>query len=68
MAVANLGAITTALIAGGRKPATPAAVVENASLPQQRVIEATLADVAAVAAEHSVVPPAVVIVGDVVGR
>jgi uroporphyrin-III C-methyltransferase / precorrin-2 dehydrogenase / sirohydrochlorin ferrochelatase len=41
-------------------------IVENASMPQQRVIRATLADVADVAARSDVVPPAVVVVGDVV--
>jgi uroporphyrin-III C-methyltransferase/precorrin-2 dehydrogenase/sirohydrochlorin ferrochelatase len=66
MAVANLGAITTALIAGGRRPATPAAIIENASLPQQRVIVSTLGEVAAAADSNQVVPPAVVVVGDVV--
>jgi uroporphyrin-III C-methyltransferase / precorrin-2 dehydrogenase / sirohydrochlorin ferrochelatase len=66
MAVANLGAITTALIAGGRRPATPAAIIENASLPQQRVIASTLGEVAAAAESNQVVPPAVVVVGDVV--
>ncbi|MBV9485128.1 MAG: uroporphyrinogen-III C-methyltransferase, partial [Frankiaceae bacterium] len=45
---------------------TPAAIVENASLPQQRVITATLGELADVADAQAVVPPAVVIVGDVV--
>jgi uroporphyrin-III C-methyltransferase / precorrin-2 dehydrogenase / sirohydrochlorin ferrochelatase len=66
MAVANLAPIADALIAGGRSPQLPAVIVENASLPQQRVIPARLADVAAVADSHHVVPPAVVIIGDVV--
>jgi uroporphyrin-III C-methyltransferase/precorrin-2 dehydrogenase/sirohydrochlorin ferrochelatase len=66
MAVANLGAIADALLAGGRGPTTPVAIVENASLPEQRVIAATLGGLADVAAAQQVVPPAVVIVGDVV--
>jgi uroporphyrin-III C-methyltransferase/precorrin-2 dehydrogenase/sirohydrochlorin ferrochelatase len=66
MAVANLRAIADALIAGGRKPGTPAAIVENASLPQQRVIATRLVELADSAEEVHVVPPAVVIVGDVV--
>jgi uroporphyrin-III C-methyltransferase/precorrin-2 dehydrogenase/sirohydrochlorin ferrochelatase len=65
MAVANLDAISTALVAGGRPPGTPVAVVENASLPGQRVIAATLADLAATATAEHVVPPAVVVVGEV---
>lgn len=66
MAVANLRAISSALIEGGRQPGTPAAIVENASLPQQRVLTAVLADLADTAEAEQVVPPAVVIIGDVV--
>jgi uroporphyrin-III C-methyltransferase / precorrin-2 dehydrogenase / sirohydrochlorin ferrochelatase len=65
MAVANLDAIAAALVAGGRTPGTPAVIVENASLPGQRVLSATLADVAATAVAEQVVPPAVVVVGEV---
>jgi siroheme synthase len=66
MAVANLAPIAEALIAGGRDPATGAAIVENASLPSQRVVRSRLAELAATAARESVVPPAVVLVGQVV--
>jgi siroheme synthase len=65
MAVANLRAISTALIGGGRAADTPAVIVENASMPQQRVIAAVLSELADVAEAQQVVPPAVVIVGDV---
>jgi uroporphyrin-III C-methyltransferase/precorrin-2 dehydrogenase/sirohydrochlorin ferrochelatase len=68
MAVANLRAISEALIVGGRKPGTPAVIVENASLPTQRLIDATLTDLADVAERERVVPPAAVILGDVVRR
>ena len=66
MAVANLGPIADALVAGGRPAETPAAVVENASLPQQRVIRSTLSRLANDAATAGVEPPAVVVVGEVV--
>jgi uroporphyrin-III C-methyltransferase/precorrin-2 dehydrogenase/sirohydrochlorin ferrochelatase len=66
MAVANLGAISTALVDGGRKPTTPVAIAENASLPHQRVVRTTLAELAATAAAAQIVAPAVVIIGDVV--
>jgi len=66
MAVANLGAISAALIDGGRSADTPVAIVENASLPGQRVVRCRLGDVGEAATRESVVPPAVVIVGDVV--
>lgn len=66
MAVANLASIAETLIAGGRDPQTGAAIVENASLPQQRVVRCRLDELAEVARRESVVPPAVVLVGDVV--
>ena len=66
MAVGNLGPIAAALIEGGRSSDCGAAIVENASLPSQRVVRARLAELAAVAQREAVVPPAVVIIGDVV--
>jgi uroporphyrin-III C-methyltransferase/precorrin-2 dehydrogenase/sirohydrochlorin ferrochelatase len=66
MAVGNLTAISETLIAGGRSPDCGAAIIENASLPTQRVTRSRLADIAAVAEREGVVPPAVVIVGKVV--
>jgi uroporphyrin-III C-methyltransferase / precorrin-2 dehydrogenase / sirohydrochlorin ferrochelatase len=66
MAVANLRAIATALLDAGRPLATPTVVIENASLPQQRVIRPPLGDLPDVAERAGVVPPAVVVIGDVV--
>jgi uroporphyrin-III C-methyltransferase/precorrin-2 dehydrogenase/sirohydrochlorin ferrochelatase len=66
MAVSNLEKIAAWLIDGGRPAATPAAVIENASLPEQRVIRGPLADIAALAVSAHVVPPAIVIIGNVV--
>ena len=45
---------------------TPVAVVANATLPEQRTIVGTLADIAARAAEAGITPPAVILVGEVV--
>lgn len=67
MAVERIAAIATALIAGGRPPQTPVAVVEDGTTPGQRRIDATLATVAAVAAAEGVRPPAVIVVGEVAG-
>ena len=68
MAVANLRAIAETLVAAGRDTATPAVVIENASLPDQRVVRATLTDVADAAEREDVVPPAVVVIGAVVSQ
>ena len=66
MAVGRLAAACAALIAGGRKPDTPVAVVQDATLPTQRVVVTTLerADVDAA----DVRAPAVVVVGEVVAE
>jgi uroporphyrin-III C-methyltransferase/precorrin-2 dehydrogenase/sirohydrochlorin ferrochelatase len=66
MAVGNLAAIATALIAGGRSPDCGVAVIENASLATQRVVRGRLAEIALAAEQQGVRPPAVVIVGEVV--
>jgi uroporphyrinogen III methyltransferase/synthase len=65
MGVGNLPAIAEKLVAAGKSPDTPAAVVQNASLPDQRTLTATLAELPAVAASAQVQPPALVIVGPV---
>jgi uroporphyrin-III C-methyltransferase/precorrin-2 dehydrogenase/sirohydrochlorin ferrochelatase len=66
MAVANLPAIADYLVDGGRAADTPAAVVENASLPDQRVVLGTLATIAERSQGAAIVPPAIVVVGAVV--
>ena len=65
MAVARLGPIAERLIAAGRRPDTPAVLVERASLPGQRVVSSTLAGIAAAAEAAGSRPPAVLVVGDV---
>jgi uroporphyrinogen III methyltransferase / synthase len=65
MAVRNLPRLTQALIEHGRAPATPAAVIQWGSLPGQKVIAGTLADIAARAC--SISTPAITVIGEVVG-
>jgi uroporphyrinogen III methyltransferase/synthase len=66
MGVERLPATARALIAAGRTPDTPAAVVADASLPSQRTVTGTLRDIATRARRAGVQPPAITIVGDVV--
>ncbi|MFD6677890.1 uroporphyrinogen-III C-methyltransferase [Micromonospora parva] len=66
MGLKNLAAITATLIAHGRPPQTPAAVVQEATTGTQRVLRSTLGEVAADALAADLRPPAVVVVGDVV--
>ncbi|CCH20868.1 uroporphyrinogen-III C-methyltransferase [Micromonospora lupini] len=66
MGLKNLAAITATLIAHGRSPQTPAAVVQEATTGTQRVLRSTLGAVAADLLAADLRPPAVVVVGDVV--
>ncbi len=66
MAVENAPAIADALLAGGRKPDTPAAVICDGSMPGERVVLSTLGSLATDLAREGVRPPAIIVVGDVV--
>jgi uroporphyrin-III C-methyltransferase len=66
MAIKHLAQISASLIAAGRGPGEPVAVVAAATTPAQRVLETTLARCAADVAASGLEPPAVVVVGNVV--
>jgi uroporphyrinogen III methyltransferase/synthase len=66
MGMRNLEPIVARLLAGGRAPETPAAVVMNGTLPGQRVVEAPLGDLVARVREAGLAAPAAVVIGDVV--
>jgi len=66
MAVEPLAAIAAELIKRGRPGRTPVAVIRNATLPDQQVVEAPLATVAAKVTAAGLRPPAVVVIGEVV--
>jgi uroporphyrin-III C-methyltransferase/precorrin-2 dehydrogenase/sirohydrochlorin ferrochelatase len=51
---------------GGRAPSTPVAVVSEGTMPGERVLLSTLAEVAADVEREAVRPPAIVVVGEVV--
>jgi uroporphyrinogen III methyltransferase/synthase len=65
MGVRGLPRIAERLVAEGRSPAEPVAVVERGTFPDQRTLLATLADVAERAAAAEIRPPAITVVGDV---
>lgn len=67
MGLSRLAEIADRLTANGLAAATPAAIVENASLPGERRFLATLGTLAATAREQRLRGPALVIVGEVVG-
>jgi uroporphyrin-III C-methyltransferase len=66
MALAHLDEIARRLIAAGRAPQEPAAIVSRAATAQQTVVEAPLAGIAAAAQKAMVEPPAMLVVGEVV--
>lgn len=65
MSVARLELIQAQLIAHGRSPATPIALVENGSRPDQRVMVGELGELARCARYHQVKAPAMLYVGEV---
>jgi uroporphyrin-III C-methyltransferase / precorrin-2 dehydrogenase / sirohydrochlorin ferrochelatase len=67
MGLHNLGAIVRDLIANGRDERCPVAVIENGTTSTQRTIVAPLARIADEAAAAGIQPPALIVVGEVVG-
>ncbi len=66
MGMQRIEAITRAIIDGGRSPNTPAAVVQWAARPAQRVVTAKLSEIAQAALEAGLSNPALIMIGDVV--
>ena len=65
MALSKLDEIALRLLAAGRDPATPVAVVAQASLPGQAVLRTTLGACTLDARRAGLATPAMVIIGDV---
>lgn len=66
MGVGTLAVICAKLVEHGLAPDTPAALVERATLPEQRCIVGTLQTLPALGVEHRVSPPALIMVGGTV--
>jgi uroporphyrinogen III methyltransferase/synthase len=65
MGVRQLPHIAEALVAAGRPPSEPAAVVERGTLPDQRAVTGTLATIAERARAEEIRPPSITVVGQV---
>jgi uroporphyrinogen III methyltransferase/synthase len=65
MGIKNLPSIAAALIAAGRDPAQPAAVVRRGTYPDQQTVTGTLADIAERVSDVGMKPPAITVVGPV---
>jgi len=66
MGVKNLAENCRRLVAAGRAPETPAAVIQSGTTLTQRTVVGTLADIAHRARKADIKPPAVLVVGGVV--
>jgi uroporphyrinogen III methyltransferase / synthase len=67
MGVENIELIAEELIRNGRSPQTPVAVIRWGTLPGQETLVGPLADIAALAEKRKMKPPAIIVVGEVVG-
>src|ERR1700675_1397926 len=66
MGLARVRHIADKLMEHGASPSLPAGIIAQGTLPNQRVITATVATIGAVAAHANIESPALLIVGDVV--
>ncbi|WP_295460450.1 siroheme synthase CysG [uncultured Pseudomonas sp.] len=66
MGLVGLPTICEQLVAHGKNPATPAALVQQGTTSNQRVFTGTLQDLPQLVAQHEVHAPTLVIVGEVV--
>jgi uroporphyrin-III C-methyltransferase / precorrin-2 dehydrogenase / sirohydrochlorin ferrochelatase len=65
MGLSSLPEIVARLRAAGARRDHPAAVIAHATLPEQQIVRGTLADIVARARTQQIVPPALLIVGNV---
>src|SRR5947207_2040346 len=65
MGVAQLPDIVARLEAAGAAAGHPAAIIERATLPGQRILRGTLSNIVALAQAHRIEPPSILILGDV---
>jgi len=66
MGVSNVSKIAETLIRHGKNPATPAAMIQMAFWRDERLVAATLADIAAEVQRAGIRPPATLVIGEVV--
>ncbi len=66
MALKHIAAIAAALVEHGRAPSEPVAVVSQATLPAQTILETSLSRCAEEVMEAGIEPPCIVVIGEVV--
>ena len=66
MGVATIAKVAETLIAHGKSPDTPLALIQEGTTAAQRRVDATLATAGEAVLAHEVKPPAVIVIGEVV--
>ena len=66
MGASRIESITTKLIQHGMSPTTPAAVIENGTLPIQRTITARLDEIANEFKEHEFHAPVIIMISETI--
>lgn len=68
MGMKNLGLITKELLKYGKDKNTPVAIIEKGTTGNQKVVVGSLFNILEIAEEKNVVPPAIIIIGEVVNK
>lgn len=68
MGIAQAATIADRLVAAGINPATPVAVIENGTRPEQRVVSGPVAELGRLVADNRIVAPALLVIGEVARR
>ena len=68
MGVGKAGAIAARLIEHGRASTTPAAIIENGTRADQRIVKGALGELGAMVAAAGVEGPAILVIGEVAAR
>ena len=66
MGLTHMASTVADLMEGGLAAATPAALIENATLPQERTVIATLDTLVEAARRENIVSPALIVIGGIV--
>jgi len=66
MGMGRIKDITGGLIAGGMNKKTPVCVIQWGTLPRQKSVVGTIANIAALAKKNKMVNPAIIVIGDTV--
>jgi uroporphyrin-III C-methyltransferase len=67
MGVSRLNEIVEALLSNGKPPETPAAIIERGTTERERITSGTLRNIVSMAELRGVEPPAIIVIGEVVG-